>query len=665
MESDVSRLQHANSDEKHRLTKALGLRMQALKKQTSQEETREKDAKLKVEHDLERVLTEVRSSHLDSKRKEEIKQNVEAMKSDLEKIPSSSTEYKGRLRKALKLRMGALKQQVHEPAEEDRSLERQKEVQHKLSADLDKVVADVMNGPLPAHMQHEIKDNVAEMKKDLERMKTASPEYSTRLKKAMKLRTEALHEQVAEVTHPLSKNLERASAVNHDLEKILVDVKKTDMPSAKRVEIEQNVQAMQHDLEKMHDASPDYKQRLQQALHLRFRALKEQVPHQGQVVDMEREKKTKVMSDLDKVAKDVEHSKLSKPEKSSALANINQMKVNLEKMETAKPEYKQRLSKALKLRMDALKNQVAEEHLEKETSHTNGKEQKVANKVLKDLEGVLSQVHKSHPAHMSAIEDNIAAMKRDVTKIQDAHLKASDKKKLAKALSLRDQALEQQLQDSMGESHESNKKSSKKAKVESDLEKVDGADPEHKHRLQKALGLRMKALNQQVAGEESTPAKHDTSVLAKTEKDLEKVKGEVKAAKMPSTKRTAVLDNISAMKKDLEKLGNADESSKQRLNKALGLRMAALKEQLAEAEPTKETPQSKFHKVMADLEKVESEVSKRQSMSLSTKSEVRDNIHHMKKDLEKMQGADHERKQRLRKALGLRMNVLKEKLGGK
>merc|ERR1711998_209941 len=697
MESDVSRLQHANSDEKHRLTKALGLRMQALKKQTSQEETREKDAKLKVEHDLERVLTEVRSSHLDSKRKEEIKQNVEAMKSDLEKIPSSSTEYKGRLRKALKLRMGALKQQVHEPAEEDRSLERQKEVQHKLSADLDKVVADVMNGPLPAHMQHEIKDNVAEMKKDLERMKTASPEYSTRLKKAMKLRTEALHEQVAEVTHPLSKNLERASAVNHDLEKILVDVKKTDMPSAKRVEIEQNVQAMQHDLEKMLDASPDYKQRLQQALHLRFRALKEQVPHQGQVVDMEREKKTKVMSDLDKVAKDVEHSKLSKPEKSSALANINQMKVNLEKMETAKPEYKQRLSKALKLRMDALKNQVAEEHLEKETSHTNGKEQKVANKVLKDLEGVLSQVHKSHPAHMSAIEDNIAAMKRDVTKIQDAHLKASDKKKLAKALSLRDQALEQQLQDSMVESHQSKKKSSKKAKVEADLEKVlkevhsshklstqtkiaaednihhmqkdleklDGADPEHKHRLQKALGLRMKALNQQVAGEESTPAKHDTSVLAKTEKDLEKVKVEVKAAKMPSTKRTAVLDNISAMKKDLEKLGNADESSKQRLNKALGLRMAALKEQLAEAEPTKETPQSKFHKVMADLEKVESEVSKRQSMSLSTKSEVRDNIHHMKKDLEKMQGADHERKQRLRKALGLRMNVLKEKLGGK
>lgn len=468
--------------------------------------------------------------------------------------------------------------------------------------------------------------------------------------------------------------------MSQDLKKILTDVKNADIPSAKRAEIEQNVHAMETDLEKMHDAAPDYKHRLQQALHLRFQALKQQVPHHE--MNMEREKKDKVVSDLNKVADDVNHSTLSADAKASALGNIKQMKSNLEIMQTAKPEYKQRLSKAMKLRMDALKKQVVENPVAQHSSFEN----KIAHKVLKDLEGVLSQVHKSHPAHMSAIEDNIAAMKHDVTRLQDSHLKATDKKKLAKALSLRDRALEQQLADHSVESthddkvskvgadlekvlkdvHTSDDLSSKTKKaaednihrMQEDLEKLDGADSQHKQRLQKALGLRMKALNQQISEDHKVP-----SVLSKTEQDLEKVKSEVKAAKMPAQQRTAVLDNISAMKNDLEKIGKADDATKHRLNKALGLRMSALKEQLAEQKAHK--PVSSFGKVMADLEKVESEVSKRHSMSLSAQHEVKDNIHHMKMDLEKMQGAGKDRKQRLRKALGLRMNALKEKLGGK
>merc|ERR1711998_142045 len=611
----------------------------------------------KVNRDLERVLTEVKTSHMDSKKKEEIKSNVAAMKQDLEKISSAAPEYKGRLRQALKLRMKALKQQVHSSHEDhDLERERREEARSKLSADLNKVASDVAQGPLPESMRVEIQDNIHQMQQDLEKMSSASPEYAQRLKKAMQLRTQALHEQIAESTEPLHQNLERVSNVMQDLEKIMSDVEKSNMPFSKRIEIEENIKAMQKDLEKMHDASPDFKHRLQQALHLRFQALQEQIPHQE--LNMEREKKEKVLSDLEKVKGDIRKSKLDSTVKDQALKNVESMMHDMEKMQTAAPEYKQRLAKALKLRMSALKGQLLERNEESSTTP--------ATKVLADLDKVLSEVKKEHPAQMAAIESNIAAMRHDVEKLQSAHLKAADKKKLAKALSLRDQALEQQLKKT-----DVSKDDQSTTRVQNDLEniqhmksdlaKMETAAAGQKDRLKKALGLRMQALKEQIAEDKAASSSEEKpSLTKKVSHDLEVVSADVKKAHLSSEERQEAIANIAAMKTDVEKLESAAGPQKARLQKALGLRMAALKEQLSGSD---EAPvDNKKEKVMKDLEKVEKEVSKKKGLSLSRKTEIKNNIHHMKTDLEKMESADAPHKDRLHKALSLRMKALKEQL---
>merc|ERR1712054_419328 len=628
MKNDVKRLEHANTDEKHRLTKALGLRMQALKKQTAHTDVKEA-ASNKVNQDLERVLTEVKTSHMDSKKKEEIKSNVAAMKQDLEKITSAAPEYKGRLRQALKLRMKALKQQVHS-SHEDQDLERERreEARSKLSADLNKVASDVAQGPLPESMRAEIQDNIHEMQ--------------------------------------------------HDLEKIMSDVEKSNMPSSKRIEIEENIKAMQKDLEKMHDASPDFKHRLQQALHLRFQALQEQIPHQE--LNMEREKKEKVISDLEKVKGDIRKSKLAANQKEQALKNVESMMHDMEKMQTAAPEYKQRLAKALKLRMSALKGQLLERNEESSTTP--------ATKVLADLDKVLSEVKKEHPAQMAANESNIAAMRHDVEKLQSAHLKAADKKKLAKALSLRDQALEQQLKKTdvskddqsttrvqndlekvlhdVERSHKLSESTKQAVKeniqhMKSDLAKMETAAAGQKDRLKKALGLRMQALKEQIAEDKAASSSEEKpSLTKKVSHDLEVLSADVKKAHLSSEERQEAIANIAAMKTDVEKLESAAGPQKARLQKALGPRMAALKEQLSGSD---EAPvDNKKEKVMKDLEKVEKEVSKKKGLSLSRKTEIKNNIHHMKTDLEKMESADAPHKDRLHKALSLRMKALKEQL---
>merc|ERR1711871_969713 len=252
------------------------------------------------------------------------------------------------------------------------------------------------------------------------------------------------------------------------------------------------------------------------------------------------------ISDLEKVKGDIRKSKLAANQKDQALKNVETMMHDMEKMQTAAPEYKQRLAKALKLRMSALKGQLLERNEESTTP---------ATKVLADLDKVLSEVKKEHPAQMAAIESNIAAMRHDVEKLQSSHLKAADKKKLAKALSLRDQALEQQLK--------------------------------------------------------KTDVSKDDQSTTRVQNDLEKVLHDVERShKLSESTKQAVKENIQHMKSDLAKMETAAAGQKDRLKKALGLRMQALKEQIAEDKASSEEKPSLTKKVSHDLEVVSADVQK-------------------------------------------------------
>merc|ERR1712185_456335 len=163
-------------------------------------------------------------------------------------------------------------------------------------------------------------------------------------------------------------------------------------------------------------------------------------------------------------------------------------------------------------------------------------------------------------------------------------------------------------------------------------------------------------MGEQIAEDKAASSSEEKpSLTKKVSHDLEVVSADVKKAHLSSEERQEAIANIAAMKTDVEKLESAAGPQKARLQKALGLRMAALKEQLSGSD---EAPvDNKKEKVMKDLEK-----GKKKGLSLSRKTEIKNNIHHMKTDLEKMESADAPHKDRLHKALSLRMKALKEQL---
>lgn len=492
----------------------------------------------------------------------------------------------------------------------------------EMDTKLAKFEANLGSSHLAVDEQESARQNIATIHKDLERIKTAPPSKRQDLVKAVHLRVGALQnlkKEMAETAAP--KDTNGVSDLEAKITQIETDLRTAESAvfkenPANKLSILANLHTMHSDVSRLKHATTEEQHQLTKALSLRMQALEKQTSLE-KAAPAPATKHT-VEKDLERLVAHVKTSDLGPKQKEEIESNVNAMKTDLEKIPAASTEHKTRLKKALKLRMDALQKQIHEPHMERQAklpTHTSStheaKVAKVGAKIGADLEKILKDVHANHnmsPKTKQAAEENVQHMKHD-------------------------------------------------------LEKLPAADPSHKSNLQKALGLRMKALHQQLADEHHEASEVPSSGPSKIAQHLEKVQSEVKASKMTLGARTAALDNISAMKKDLEKIATADKPTKQRLRKALKLRMTSLKQQLAKKEAAEqEQVAPKPNKVMADLQKIESEVTKRQSMSPSTKTAVKDNLRAMKTDLQKMQGADKVHKQRLHKALGLRMKVLKETL---
>merc|ERR1712167_25350 len=128
------------------------------------------------------------------------------------------------------------------------------------------------------------------------------------------------------------------------------------------------------------------------------------------------------------------------------------------------------------------------------------------------------------------------------------------------------------------------------------------------------------------------------SKFSKTEHDLEKLSKDTAASDMSEEKKERIQTNVDHMKQNLERMEKStDKSEKERLQKAMKLRLQAIKKIKAE-EPVAE---SKFAKTEHDLEKL-------------VKDTIESNAESMKKDLERIeQSTDKAERQRLQKAMKL------------
>merc|ERR1712167_281098 len=147
------------------------------------------------------------------------------------------------------------------------------------------------------------------------------------------------------------------------------------------------------------------------------------------------------------------------------------------------------------------------------------------------------------------------------------------------------------------------------------------------------------------------------SKFSKTEHDLEKLSKDTAASDMSEEKKERIQTNVDHMKQNLERMEKStDKSEKERLQKAMKLRLQAIKKIKAE-EPVAE---SKFAKTEHDLEKLVKDTME-SDLPEAKKERIETNAESMKKDLERIeQSTDKAERQRLQKAMKLRLQSIKK-----
>merc|ERR1712072_355297 len=113
------------------------------------------------------------------------------------------------------------------------------------------------------------------MKQNLERIeKSTDHAEKERLQKAMKLRLQAIKKIKSEdAEEPVAEN--KFSKTEHDLGKLAEDTANSDLSEEKKERIENNIEGMKKDLERIEKSSDKAeKERLQKAMKLRLQAIK-------------------------------------------------------------------------------------------------------------------------------------------------------------------------------------------------------------------------------------------------------------------------------------------------------------------------------------------------------------------------------------------------------
>merc|ERR1712057_134464 len=101
------------------------------------------------------------------------------------------------------------------------------------------------------------------------------------------------------------------------------------------------------------------------------------------------------------------------------------------------------------------------------------------------------------------------------------------------------------------------------------------SDKAEKERLQKAMKLGLQAIKK-IKEEDAAPAAENK--FEKTEHDLEKLAADTTASALSEEKKERILSNVDHMKQNLERIEkSSDKAEKERLQKAMKLRLQAIK----------------------------------------------------------------------------------------
>jgi hypothetical protein len=201
--------------------------------------------------------------------------------------------------------------------------------------------------------------------------------------------------------------------------------------------------------------------------------------------------------------------------------------------------------------------------------------------------------------------------------------------------------------------------------IKRDAEELTHATNAHKrHNLKEALSLRMSALKEEM-GKSSHSRSHPSS--SRVLDDTQKLMREVRSSGMSKADKGMVIGNLEEIIRDTEKLSSTSGSgTRAHMKKALGLRVAALKQQLGAAKSDEEPMCSGVacKRVQSDVRALEERV-QTAHLSASKQKETMSNLDAIARDASKLSsgGMSASKKAKVKQALQLRVQALKDELG--
>jgi len=258
----------------------------------------------------------------------------------------------------------------------------------------------------------------------------------------------------------------------------------------------------------------------------------------------------KVINDAHAVRRALEEADMDEDDKQAAIQDANEIALEAEEMVDASPSHARKLKAEMKQHMAHLKN-IESDSQSNIHEQEEEEEESPATRVVRDVADVQSQIDADEhlSAHQKAEASNI--LNRMAKHARDFPEASSHAKREIKSL-LRHEL--EQLKAVVGESEAHDQEEESGAELEEDAE------------------IRQVPDRRELEEEK----------VAKVENDVEQIKREIREAHLPKNVREAANENLNAIERDAEEYPSASADRKHNLQKAMKLRVAALREQLGE-----------------------------------------------------------------------------------
>jgi len=306
---------------------------------------------------------------------------------------------------------------------------------------------------------------------------------------------------------------------------------------------------------------------------------------------------------------------------------------------------------------------------------------------------------------LAEIKDNLKVIAKDAKEVSSTH-STTRRDHLKQALRLRMSALKEELREGSPEAH-SRDDANLLAKVERDVNAVEeaaqrsGLGPrreaeleenleslrkdaesmghatgERREKLKNAMGLRMMAAKMQLKGdgEGVTQAAHITASrgsVTKVNDDILALEEHVERSSMPKALKSEIKGNLESISKDAHKVVGLSGKAREKMQKAISLRMSALRKEMAtpsteRTHPSstvpRERPGSAASRVHQDISELEEIVSRMPHVSAKLHRELQSNMKAIEKDADRVKTAPAAKKADLKKAMSMRMSALKKQM---